>query len=33
LLVLLLFVNDEVRPGLQSICQDSEWKKNFTKFL
>jgi hypothetical protein len=26
-------VNDEVRPGLQSICQDSEWKKNFTKFL
>jgi len=24
---------DEVRPGLQSICKDSEWKKNFTMFL
>jgi len=26
-------INDEVRPGLQSICKASEWKKNFTKFL
>lgn len=24
---------DEVRPGLRSICNDSEWKKNFTMFL
>lgn len=24
---------DEVRPGLQSICKDSEWKKNFTTFI
>jgi len=24
---------DQVRPGLQSICHDSEWKKNFTTFL
>lgn len=24
---------DEVRPGLQSICEDSEWKKNFTTFI
>jgi len=26
-------INDEVRPGLRSICKDSEWKKNFTMFL
>lgn len=25
--------NDEVRPGLQSICNDSEWRKNFTTFI
>lgn len=24
---------DEMRPGLQSICGDSEWKKNFNTFL
>lgn len=25
--------NDELRPGLKSICNDSEWKKNLATFL